>query len=237
MKMKRIVYLLCVLQIIVQLVCAQIPPAGSNDNFKEVVLKMREEYKNLEKLHVAMSIQVFENSSATKAYFSQVADVKRNKSNYLYKFAGHEWLMNDKYMLMIDHSSKEIFCNTRNPQSELSVFKNSFQWNIDSLLQFYGETVYVGSEGQTDRYRIVQKSGQVEMIDLYIDSSASLLKGIGYTYRDKQYVKIDFKIFDRHPDFAPTLFSENNYIRMQNGKIMASGKFRNFSVRNVNDSQ
>lgn len=234
--MIRIFNLLFIVLGTVRLVYGQVATADAKHSFKEVVLKMREEYKNLEKLHVVMSIQAFENSSAKTPYFSEIADMKRDKHNYLYKFAGHEMLLNDKFMLMVDHSSREIFCNTRDVKAELAGFKNGVQFDLDSLLQFYGDVEYVGRYDRIDKYRIAQKVGQLEIIELFIDSSKSLLKRLDYTYRDKQYVRIEFNVFNQTPSFDTGLFSEMNYITKNNKGIVSSGKFKGFTVSKIDEN-
>lgn len=207
------------------------------DNFKATILRMQEEYRKLEKLHLVMAIDVFENASTTKPYFSETADIRRYKHNYLYKFAGHELMMNDKYMVMVDHTSKEILCNTTDQGKESDALRNGFQWNVDSLLQFYGEAVYLGRQGDIDHYRIPQKVGEVETVEMYIDSSNAVLSRIDYTYRNGQYVKIVFRVFNRVPSFDASLFSERNYVVMQKEKAVASAKYRGFRVTDAQQQE
>lgn len=222
-----------------RIVYAQDLPSDSHNaqpNLKKAILKMQEEYKTMDKLHLIMSIQVFESESASKPYYSEIANIKRDKNNYLYQFGSQEMLMNEKYLLMIDRSSKEIFCNKRNLKSELNTFKDAFQMNIDSLLKFYGKTILVGKEDQIEQYRLFQDKGPVNQVDLFIDASSGLLKRIDYAYKDKQYVKIDFKMFDRTPVFNPGIFNENNYITVQKEKLVASERFKGYNVSNVSEN-
>lgn len=215
---------------------AQNASEDGRETFKKVILKMQEEYKNMDKLHLIMSIEVFENATATKPYYNEVADIKRDKNNYLYTFAGQEMLMNDKYLLMVDRAEKEIFCNKRNLKSEQNTFKDAFQVNIDSLLNFYGETKYLGKKEQLDHFQLFQKTGQVSRIDLFIDSFTGLLKRIDYAYNDDQFVKIEFKVFDRAPQFNTAVFDERNYIVIQKEKLTASEKFKGYRLSEVSQN-
>ena len=237
--MRKELYFLLMLLAAVRILHAQSPQSDSSEalqNLKRAVVKMQEEYKTLDKLHLIMSVQVFESDSASKPYFSEIAIIRRDKNNYLYRFGTQEMLMNEKYLLMIDRSSKEIFCNTRSLKSEVNTFKDAFQMNIDSLLQFYGKTIFMGEEDRIEHFRLFQDKGDVSQVDLFIDTSSGLIKRFDYSYRDKQYVKIDFRVFDRAPIFEKNIFSETNYVIVQEEKLVASEKFKGYNVSDVNQN-
>ena len=206
----------------------------AREKFRNAILRMQDKYKDLNKLHLVMSIEVSDSASA-KPYLSEVADIKRNGNNYLYKFAGQEMLMNDKYLLMVDRTSRQIFCNERAQGDEIGRFDDPFIVNTDSLLQFYGEIVYAGRTGSADHYRLHQKTGPVDQVDLFIDSASGLLKRIDYLFDDRQYVKIDFKVFNMNPSFGAEVFSEGNYLTISKNTLVTTEPFAGYRISNVAD--
>ncbi|HTF21026.1 MAG TPA: hypothetical protein VK658_23285 [Chryseolinea sp.] len=70
-----LLFMLC----IVHLGYTQGTSATPRDNFKATILRMQQEYRNLEKLHLVMAIEVFEGASATNPFFSETADIMRDK--------------------------------------------------------------------------------------------------------------------------------------------------------------
>ncbi len=206
----------------------------ARENFRNAILRMQDKYKDLNKLHLIMSIEVSDSASA-KPYLSEVADIKRDGNNYLYKFAGQEMLMNDKYLLMVDRTSKHIFCNERAQGDEIGRLDDPFIVNTDSLLQFYGEIVYASRTEGADHYRLYQKMGPVDQVDLFIDSASGLLKRIDYLFDDRQYVKIDFKVFNMNPSFGAEVFSEGNYLTVSKNTLVTTEPFAGYHISNVAD--
>lgn len=211
-----------------------IASSAQAQNFKQAMLNLQAAYDNSERLRVVMDIRVFEDSLAKSLLYSDHADIKRDGRNYLYQFTNTEMLMNGKYMVMVDKSSREIVCSKRDVKGEDKFFgKDPIRMNIDSLMNRFNNTHFIGKTGLFERYRIVQKKGVIRVIDMTIDTQNNRLVNIRYFYRDGQYAAIDFEVFDKQPAFEATAFSEDAYVIHEKGKLRPSTLYSRYTVEEV----
>jgi hypothetical protein len=202
-------------------------------DFKQALLGMREKYKALEKVRIVMHVRVAEEGSAT-AFYDEMVEIIKDHHNYLYRFGAQDMLMNEKYLVMVDRSSREIVCSRRDLKNEaLYLPKDPFQANLDSLFAFYGQPQYMGRKNQTDHYRLPLKSGEVTGIDLFIDLRSNLFHKLQYQYRDGQVAVIDFNVFDVSPEFEAGLFDERQYVTVSGTDVKPSKNFLNYHVVNA----
>jgi outer membrane lipoprotein-sorting protein len=202
-------------------------------DFKQALLVMRDKYKALEKVRIVMHVRVADEGSAV-AFYDETVEIIKDHHNYLYQFGGQDMLMNEKYLVMVDRSSREIICSQRDLKTEtLYLPKDPFQANLDSLFAFYGQPKYMGRKEQTDHYRISLNSGEVKGIDLFIDTESNLFRKVQYQYRDNQQAVIDFKVFDVNPQFEPDMFDEGKYVVVSGTSVKPSKNFLNYHVVNV----
>lgn len=213
--------------LILMLLCTQ--GVASAQGFKDRLLLMQQEYSKLKSVHVVMNIQAFENSESTNSFYKETAIIKREGTNYLSQFSGMDMLMNEKYILMVNQNSKQIICSKRNLKGE-DKFSDPVSINLDSILGFYGTPVLIGSENNVEHFRVDQKQGTIRVVDLYIDTSLNVLKRLDYYYKEGQYVKIQFEVFDTSPVFDPAQFSDTNYVVSEKGRLKPSVKYSSFNV-------
>lgn len=213
--------------------CGNITSTFAQDrDLKEIFLNIRNEYEAADQMHIRMVISAFEDKSSGQPFYKETADIKKNKDNYLYSFAENEILLNSKYYLMVDKNAKQIYCSKR-PQNNESDLKDPFSVNLDSILNLYGSPEYLGTNGDIDHYTLVQKTGQVKQVDLYIDSQKKYVKTLVYYYQNDQYVSIEFEVFNKQPDFNLRIFDEKKYCAISEGKLKTSPEFQSYKIVDV----
>jgi hypothetical protein len=201
-------------------------------DFKQALLNMQKEYGAVGRMHIIMAIKAFEKKSSAVPFYNQKAEIKKDDQNFFYQFGNNDMLLNQKYLLMIDHSAKQIICNKNNLKA-MGGFNDPFKMNIDSLLAAYGKSSYQGKKGDLEHYRIVHSKGAIKQTDMYFAAQTNLLRKIEYSYESNQFVVIDFELFDKQPDFKPDTFDEVRYMAMVNGKLKPGQAYPRYEVIDV----
>lgn len=202
---------------------------SEGQSFKERALMMRKEYRDLDSVHIAIDVQVFEDENATTSFYREEADIQKQASNFVYKLSALQMLMNERYLVMVDRSSKEILCSPRSPKDE-EKFSDTYRENLDSMLSRHEDPEYVNREGAVEHYRMIQKKSAIRQIDVFLDTQKNVLTKIEYRYTDGHYVVIRFSIFDIHPVFIRDAFSEERYFARENGRFRAVSPFQGYRV-------
>lgn len=199
-------------------------------DFREAVLEVRKVYGQVERLHAVIDIKVYVGASSLKPYYAEVADIRRDKQNCRYHYGTNDMLMNEKYLVLVDRSAKEMSVSKRNLKGEAALRSDPVQVNLDSLLKHYDQAIYAGREGNADHYKLVRHKGEPARTDIFIDVQTKLVRRIEYHYREGQRVFIDFKVFDLHPQFEPDTFQEKHFFSVTKGKIVAADQFKGYTI-------
>lgn len=202
---------------------------ASAQHLNQALQDLRKQYAQSDQLRILMQIQAFERPQSDEPYYHDKAEIRKSGNKYLYKFGGTEMLMNAKYLIVVDKDAAEMVCSKHNLKTEAD-FKDQVTVNIDSILTFYDHPEYLGRAKSIDHYRVFQKKGAINQIDLFINAQTNLLHRIEYHYRDKQFVVIDFDIFDMRPSFPANTFDESQYVAVEKGKMKVSDAYKKYSI-------
>lgn len=205
-------------------------------DLKAVLAQMREQYSNAEKFKVSMTIQAFDNDQQRNAFYKAEANILRDGNKYLYRFGANEMMMNDRYRIMVDWGTGEMIYDKRNMKAEADALTGGAPLSLDSIFRFYETPEYIGNHNDIDHYRVKQKKGPIDQVDLYIRKSWNVLHAISYHYRDKQYVHITFETFDLKPSIETQTFDEKRYIVSEKGKLKGVGPYKNLAVLDATKS-
>lgn len=190
---------------------------------------MQKEYEQSDKLHIVMMVKVFEEKASDTPYYQEKVDIKKDKLSYHYRFGATEMLMNHKYLIMVDRNATEIVYSKRDQKAEVSM-KSLVQFGLDSILGLYEIPAYLGTQHGVSHYRIIQKAGPVDQIDLFINTQTNLLKKMEYQYREGHFVSILFEAFNKQPKFSEATFDERQYVRGENGRFKGAGDFNQYTI-------
>lgn len=205
-------------------------------DLKAVLAQMREQYNNAEKFKVSMTIQAFDNAQQQNAFYKAEANILRDGNKYLYRFGTNEMMMNDNHRIMVDWGTGEMIYDKRNMKAEADALTGGTPLSLDSIFRFYETPEYIGNQNGIDQYRVKQKKGPIDQVDLYIKKSSNVLHAISYRYRDKQYVYITFETFDLRPSIEAQTFDEKRYIVSIKGKLKGVGLYKNLAVLDATKS-
>jgi hypothetical protein len=196
--------------------------------------KMQAVYTSSQKLHIVMEVKVFETKGETSPLFYEKADIMKSEGNYRYVFSTSEMLLNDKYQIVVDKESRDIIINRRDQKVESKV-EDLFQANLDSILTHYDTPEIIGDSAGVTHYRVMQKHGVVDQIDLLVDNKKNILKKMEYHYREGQFVSVVFETFDTTPSFDENVFDDKNYVLIANGRVKPSARLQHYRIFGGND--
>jgi len=205
--------------------------SGAAQDFHQAMTDLQEQYGNLDVVHVVMKVDVFEEAASTTPVSSMEVEISKKNNEYLYRYGDTEVLFNNKLMIFVNHSARAIVCSTRDMDSEKGLVPQ-VDISMDSILSRYDLVSYHGEQAGNHHYRIENKTGSIRVIDLYVNSSTKLVSKLSYLYEGKQYVTIDYKLFDRNPAFDNTYFHEQTYVLATGkGKYAPARRLQNYNVQ------
>lgn len=214
-----------ILSLLMVMGCLQ---TGQAQDFKQAIVELQQVLK-VKRMHVVMDISVFENAKSTTPLYQGKAEVYRDSSNYLYHYNGIDFLMNNACLLMVDKNEKKIMYRKRNPKTDGDLPRQVL-FDIDSVLQLYRDSHYLGRENGIDHYHLSQKNTLISEIDLYVDSATKMTRKIQYVYTNRQVVRIHFDEFSIDPQFKNDEFAEHRYITIEKGKVVGINNFKGYQV-------
>lgn len=213
-----------------------LPSSAIAQDFKEALLKMKALYAGAPRLHVIMSVKAFDSASPSTLFYDQKAEVKKEAENYFYNFDGVEMLLNENYLLMLNHKQKQILYTKKNAMPS-GQFKNSFQFNLDSILSVYGKYSYVDTKNGMNHFRITHKKGaSIKQTEMYFTVDSGKISRIEYLYPSGQQVTIQFELLDKEPSFETMAFSEREYIIVNDTQVLPVPKWNNYKLVNGEES-
>ncbi len=199
-------------------------------DYKDVIMGIQKRYGSIENAHIVMNIGVFQNAAATKPFYQQSVEIWRNGQNYLCRMNEQDMLMNEKYSILVDKMGKEIMCSSRSGEE---IFKDPVRASFDSLFAYIGHPVFIGRKDNIDHFRLSLAKGEIRELNLFINNESQLLTRVDYVYKDKQYARIDFSVFDTQPVIAAGTFDEAQYVLITKNGIQPSKKMSYYHVVNA----
>jgi len=201
-------------------------------DYKEVITEMQKRYGSVEKAHIVMKIGVFPSATSSKAFYQQSVEIWRDKQNYLCRMNEQDMLMNEKYLVLVDKTGREIICSNRNTSDE-NAFNDPLRANLDSLFSYYGRPAFVERKENINHFKLSLTKGELREVDLFIHNDSKLLTRVDYIYKDKQYARIDFAVFDTQPTIIPGTFDESQYVLITKSGMQPSKKMSHYRIVNA----
>ncbi len=201
-------------------------------DFQATFERMQKSYEQSQQFRIRMDIQAFDTEMAKTPFYTQRVDISRDANNYYYQMADQDMLLNDEHFVLVNKPAHQIVAHARNKKDEEQMQRQT-PLNLDSLLKGYGKPEYLGEKQGLQKYRFREKQGAIDRIDLSFSVSEGLIREIAYHYKNGQFSRIDFTLFDLHPTFPASTFDETKYETVTKGKYQAASAYRAYQV-NVN---
>jgi hypothetical protein len=151
---------------------------------------------------------------------------KKNGEEYFSKTSDEEYLVNKKYIVFVDHESKEILIQNNTDKKNSDIQKMitdspNMAAYLDTLISFYKSIEPLPLAVPNCRaYRFVMKNGPYSKVDMVIDTKQWVVKEVVLYFTQKEeingkdqdvYIKISFENYSTNP-VTGSDFSEAKYV-------------------------
>lgn len=176
----------------------------------------------------------FENKSKAVNYGSGLM-YKNNNINYS-KFGDNELLVDSKYMIHVDHKTKEIFVRSRN---KYKADKNNPINFIDSTMKNKDSVVFLNKTPGSINYVIFSKDKLFSRTVVSFDEKNFYLKRIEFYYNqriDENYdseiykLVVDYKVVKKEIPENLIQIGASQFVKKSGNKFLPSNKFKNYSL-------
>jgi hypothetical protein len=202
---------------------------GHGQDFKQAILDMRSVLEGAKQLHIVMDVSVYERSVSNTVLYHDKVEINRDGNRYLYHYSNSDFLQNERYMIMVNKSEREMTVSRVDDQDE-GDRGPKMNFDVDSILSLYQNPQHLGRDKGVDHFRVRQERTDVTQIDLYVNSMTHLLEKMEYLYDNGQRVLIRFTVFDVHPVFGENEFDEGRYVQVKNGKVSSAQAYQGYKV-------
>lgn len=206
------------------------PAVGHGQGYFDRVLKFYHTYVASDSMAAELTVDVYQSSGKSTPTYSTKASVYKSKGNYFSKMGETEMLLNNRYMVLIDHSAKEIVCSVRNDQTNINIAGEPIKSQIDSLMKRNKKLVMVDSTAERISYRADFDFGPISQVLVSFDPATDALTYVEYSYRNNMVAKIRFKRIEKKLEMADDLFNEERYLVVSGSRAVPNGRFKSYSV-------
>jgi outer membrane lipoprotein-sorting protein len=208
----------------------------SGQDFRTAMQNLHEKYKDAHDLRITMSIDVFTSRETMQPFYKEKVTIAKRGTSYNHHLSSTDMIMNDKYIVVVDHPSRQITVNERDVKGE-AVFNKQTPFSIDSILRLYEDGRYDGRVDDLDKYSVTQKSGEIQQVELYVRHDSGDLRKINYLYRKGQWVTIIFDEFELSPRFNNKEFDEEQFVRKTGKSWQPSAALTGYQVVRLSESE
>lgn len=206
-------------------------PVLTAQDLKSLLEDMQKGYPDLEHLEVKMQMKVFEKQGEGTPMYADNFLIQKTGKSYRYQFGTSEMIMNENYLIMLDHQLQLITYGPRN-QSDDEAANIWGSMNLDSILNLQGNIQMITRNTQSVHYRITNKGKDIEIVDVFYDLVNNHVKKLHYTYNSGHFVEIKFILFDREPKFEKALFLTTSYLNIKGDLAKAADKYKSYKISN-----
>jgi hypothetical protein len=199
--------------------------------------KIYNAYQKHTSITMDVSYKVFPTYTSASAIETSTGKMMRNGNSYYNKLLSTETIQNNNYLINVDHKKALIIVNKPIP----NISDNSLPIKIDSLFRFYDYVDKVESPDGYTAYRIGLIGGRFREIEITFQNNTYLVNKIILYHRtpvqldrkyraDKPRIEIVYTNINTAPQFTSSSFSESNYVKLENKKLVGNGSFSTYRI-------
>jgi len=205
------------------IICLFISSKNYAQSFKEDLKVMYNSYLNADDFYAKIKIDMYESSKDAQPYETRKAEISKSSMKVLYKLDNDQVLINDKCVVIINDEEKMILYKP-GKKKERSI-PDIVMPNFDSLMADYNKVIYKGLVNQSKHYIVNLESSNIKRVDIFLSKESRWLTKLVYYYNEEYYgidskVIINFNSITASPNFTKQTFSESQFFRRKNGKVI-----------------
>lgn len=202
--------------------------------FEEDMATMQVAYENVDDLYLEMENTIWEDEKIVK---QQNVAIYRRGGSYLYQMEDAAMLINNNYILMIDHLGKTIIYDNWTAGKAAALEKQHIPMAKD-IEKKYPSISYLGVVDKHKRYILENEAIQLSKVEISFESKTGFMRKIRYYYNpklvDKEvYTEMVLKVINTAPSFNMTTFSEKQFIKKTGNQFKGVGKYSSYLIHSA----
>lgn len=212
-------------------------------NLKKDLLAINAAYKNANKLSFVMELDMYENYTSNKLYYSQKVSMKKNGKTTLHSSDETESMNTPDYTIIKDDEEKLI---TYAPKKTVQQTDDvSFMMNVDSLGSLCKSFKFNKESATTNSYDFIMQDyyPNYERIKIFYNVKTHFIEkmifycdedDISIHNEDEKYararIEINYNNIDTNPSFKDSDFSYQKYMQKKGNKFELNADFKKYEL-------
>lgn len=201
-------------------------------SFEQDMATMKTAYSDVASLYVEMENSVWQDQKMGR---QQKARISKKGELYLYEMDEATMLINKKYILMINHTTKTIICNPWTKEKAKQLAQQHIPTAKDLKAQ-YPSITYLGQQDQYKKYQLENKDLQMSKIEVSFEPNTGYIRKMRYYYNPllvekSTYTEMHLKVIQTNPSFDATTFSEHRFVTKTSKGFKGVGDYQSYTVQ------
>ncbi len=204
---------------------------GVSQDLKSDIAAINKTYRETSKMTLTFELNMFENYSTQKIYYTEKGIIQKNGKNTFHKFDDNECINTPEYSVMIDREEKEVVYAPKKVTFDYD--DPALALNLDSLLLMCKAHAFK-KIGELYSYQFIMKEGYPDysQIGFYFDPKTHFIQKIIYYCNEddislhnedekysKSRVEINYKDINTKPSFNSSDFTYEKYLVKSGNKF------------------
>jgi hypothetical protein len=209
-------------------------------NLKSDLKRMYQSYINLKNFSMDIVVKVYKHKEDNNPAMVLNGFIKRNNDQYYAYIDNNEVMVNKDYTVYTDKVKKMIIYrdnkeNRGKKLANITYGPEEMSKMIDSMVNKSDTVKYIGTVGQDREYYIASSKHLVQIADVLIDTSTSIINKVTYYYNSTKMktnnkVQIEFKNVDANLTENQNDYNLSRYLVDANGAKVAAAKYKGYRV-------
>lgn len=211
--------------------CPIILPA---QDAKEDLTRLYKNFDGLANLYFELENKVVKGNEVG---LEQKGKIYKKGAYYYYQLDQYQVLVNQRYILVIDDQRKSIVCRDWN-KDKAAQLQSQKMPSVEDIMERYATVTYKGQKDGYKQYTFENNREMIQKIDLFIDQESGFIKKAIYHYHSSSaaagaQLQMSLPVIQTQPTFPKGLFSERQFIREQNGKLLPATRYAQYTIHDL----
>lgn len=186
-----------------------------------------------ENLYTEVEVKSYTSQQVKTPSYTEKTVIHKSGENFYYKMGNQEMLMNEDFVIWVDHTEKQLICTRRGKGKNLKSFQS--MPDIAGMKDQLKDAVLVGNKENVKHYQFKNETGQIKESNLYLDMKQGTIKKMIYAYnpdwiQSTKKVEINFLKTELNKSYTSNFFSETKFIKEVDKQIQAQEAYRDYEV-------
>lgn len=214
-----------------------------SQNIKKDIASINEVYKKTEKLSMIFELNMFENYTTQKVYYTQNGLIQKYGANTFQKFDENQFINAPDYSVIVDDEEKEIVYAPKKKTFNLD--DKELLIDLDSVLLLCKKYTFKKNSDILSSYdfEMLDQYPEYNRITLYFNSKMHLIQKIVFFCEEddisinnqeeilaKARVEINYKDINLKPNFVQSDFTYEKFLVKRGNKFELKPNYKSYNL-------